>query len=279
MTRAQKIAKNERFRMRFERKYRPLIQKAIKAQISSFIGDLSQGLSYAQSRLSTTIVNDKIGAVIAKLHTEAGVAKANQVYRELIREPKVQKGFGFNAEWTTQILDYFRLHLFDKIVLPITETTKRQIQQQIEYMIEKGESIEWLTQQLESSEFTNWRAEMIARTESSRAINYGAKIGAEKTGFKTKKEWVSVHDNRTRHSHIQLDGEVRNQNEEFRAGLQFPGDPNASGAETINCRCHLEYKPVRDASGRLIPTEGVQPTLSRGRSRRLQRIISLLESN
>lgn len=277
MTRAQKIAKNERLRMRYERKFKPLIEKAIRSQISSFTSDLSNGLSYAQSRLSTSILNDKIGAVIVRLHTDAGVAKANIVYRELIKEPKIKKGFGFNAEWTNQILSYFRSYLFDKIVIPIGDTTRRQIQRQIQEMIDKGESIEWLTQQLESSEFTAWRAEMIARTESNRAINYGAQIGAEKTGFKTLKEWVSVHDNRTRHSHIQLDGVTRPQGQEFREGLQFPGDPNASGSETINCRCHLEYKPVRDASGRLVPTDGIQPTIRR--TRRIQRIISLLESN
>lgn len=277
MTRSQRIAKNERLRLKYEKKYLSAIQKAIKSQISSFTDDLkSGGLSYAQSRLSTTILNDKIGAVIVKLHSDAGVAKANIVYRELIREPKVEKGFGFNAEWTNQIVSYFRSYLFDKVVLPITETTKKQIQSQIAQMIEQGESIEWLTQQLESSEFTAWRAAMIARTESNRAINYGAKIGAEKTGFKTKKEWVSVHDPRTRHTHILLDGKTVNDNEEFKPGLSYPGDPNASGAETINCRCHVEYKAKRDANGRLIPSEGVRPTLRRGQSRQLQRIIDLI---
>ena len=277
MTRSQRIAKNERFRMRYERKYYPQILKAIKSQISSFTDDLkTEGLSFAQSRLSTSILNDKIGRVIVMLYTDAGVAKANMVYRELIKSPKVEKGFGFNAEWTRQIAEYFQMYLFDKVVLPITETTKKQIQQSIDEMIREGESIEWLVQKLESNEFSAWRAAMIARTESNRAINKGADLGAKKTGFQTKKEWVAVHDARTRHTHLTLDGKVVNDNEEFKPGLSFPCDPNASGAETINCRCHLEYKAKRDSNGRLIPASGIQPVLRRGQSRQLQRIIDLI---
>ena len=277
MTRAQRIAKAERFRKRYENKYRGRITAALKSQISSFISDLNNGLSYAQGRLQVDILNERMGRVISDLYTEAGVAKANQVYRELIKSPKVEKGFGFNAEWTRNIIDYFKVHLFDKVVLPISNTTKRMIDMKIAEMIDNGYSIEWLSQQLESSEFTAWRAAMIARTESNRAINYGAELGARSTGFQTKKEWVSLHDPRTRHTHILLDGKVVNDNEEFKPGLAFPGDPNGAAGETINCRCHLEYKAKRDANGRLIPAT---PVVQRPRrSRELNRIIALLESN
>jgi hypothetical protein len=35
--------------------------------------------------------------------------------------------------------------------------------------------------------------------------------------------------------------------------LRFPGDPLASAASTINCRCSLALLAKRDANGRLIP--------------------------
>jgi hypothetical protein len=43
--------------------------------------------------------------------------------------------------------------------------------------------------------------------------------------------------------------------------MEFPGDPHASGANTINCRCFSEVVAMRDANGRLVPKEWQQPTV------------------
>jgi uncharacterized protein with gpF-like domain len=146
-------------------------------------------------------------------------------------------------------------------------------------MIDNGESIEWLVQQVQDKGFTDWRARMIARTESNRAINYGQQIGAEKSKFKLNKEWVAVNDNRTRLSHSDhggLDGTIVGEFEEFKPGLQFPGDPNADKKETINCRCHLEYHSVRDARGRLIPKEPNKIRITQSVRQEFQDIIAAL---
>lgn len=42
---------------------------------------------------------------------------------------------------------------------------------------------------------------------------------------------------RTRESHRRVDGEIRELDEKFSNGLMFPGDPNGSAAEVVNCRC------------------------------------------
>ena len=80
-----------------------------------------------------------------------------------------------------------------------------------------------------------------------------------------QKEWVSVHDHRTRGtnpkdhaSHVLLDGTVIDFDDVFidpRNGdrLRHPGDPKASAESIINCRCNLTLKPKRDQRGRLIP--------------------------
>lgn len=277
MTRAQKRQQNERFRMKYERMFIGPVNDALQTQISSFTSDLnSHGLSYAQSRLSESIVNESIGVVLDKLYVTAGTAKANQVYSQLIKEPN-KKGFGFNAEWTNQIKDYLRMHLF-KTVAKITHTTRQLINNKIQQMVQEGQSIEWLAQNVKTDRFTAWRARMIARTESNRAINYGAQLGAEKTGFETMKEWVSVHDPRTRHSHYVLDGKKVGLNESFKEGLSFPGDPDGDPEETINCRCHLEYTAKRNAQGYLVPADGRPIQRVRNRQR-LRNILELVQSN
>lgn len=264
--------------MKYEKQYVGPINDAIKSQISSFVKDLnSHGLGFAQSRLSGAVLNEKIGEVISSLYIRAGIAKASQVYQQISREPN-KKGFGFNAEWTNKIKDYFTMHLFDKVISRISYTTKVMISQKISQMVQQGLGIDWLAETVSNSEFTTWRARMIARTESNRAINYGAQLGAETSGFQTQKEWVAVHDDRTRHSHYLLDGKKVGVNDEFKDGLAYPGDPNGDPAETINCRCHVEYTAQRTPQGYLIPANGRPIQRVRNRQR-LRQILELVQSN
>ena len=92
------------------------------------------------------------------------------------------------------------------------------------------------------------RAEMIARTESLRAVhtgNYNAYNQAVENNHLKESEivrqWISAGDNRVRPTHVIADGQiVKGQNTPFLVGgeeLLYPGDPNAPGRETIGCRC------------------------------------------
>lgn len=56
-------------------------------------------------------------------------------------------------------------------------------------------------------------------------------------GIDVQRVWMARLDFKTRHSHRQLDGEVRDVGEEFSNGLMFPGDPDGAPAEIYNCRC------------------------------------------
>ena len=81
-----------------------------------------------------------------------------------------------------------------------------------------------------------------ARTAVTGAQNAGrmdSYVAAEKMGIKVRKEWLATIDGRTRHSHAMLDGEVVDNDEAFRNGCMFPGDPNGAPEETYNCRCTM----------------------------------------
>lgn len=279
MNRRQSIMMNERVRRKYERLFYNRIDKALKRQVNTFTAILKHnGLAAARSENAVTLINNQMADVISRLYQVAGKAKAAQVYQSLMKESRRQKEFGFNASWTQAILDYFSLYLFSKVVVPITNTTKAMLEQKINEMITNGYSIEWLVQQVESPTFLGWRARMIARTESNRAINFGSELGAKQTGFATWKEWVAVHDNRTRHEHKLLDTKKVSLNEEFAPGLAFPGDPNASAAQTINCRCHLNYSLKRDSQGKPILEPGRTYTVSRRQARPINRLIELLNN-
>ena len=106
-----------------------------------------------------------------------------------------------------------------------------------------GESIPKIARRVKnvtgSNIATATRAARTAVTGAECAGRMASYERAKGMGIKLKKEWVSTLDNRTRHSHRQLDGE-RIENKEsakFSNGCRYPGDPTARYAEICNCRC------------------------------------------
>lgn len=85
-----------------------------------------------------------------------------------------------------------------------------------------------------------FRAKTIARTEGHRIQQMStvdAQQAAKAKGADVVKQWDAALDGRTRDSHRRVDGEIRELDEKFSNGLMFPGDPNGSAAEVVNCRC------------------------------------------
>lgn len=82
-------------------------------------------------------------------------------------------------------------------------------------------------------------SETIARTEISGAYNAGQDITRHLVGV-TGKEWVATQDARTRSAHYEADGQERDQGLAFDVGgepLMYPGDPDGSVENIVNCRC------------------------------------------
>lgn len=85
----------------------------------------------------------------------------------------------------------------------------------------------------------------IARTEAHRIQCRASMDACEKAkskGADIVKQWDAALDKRTRESHAQVDGEIRELDEPFSNGLMYPGDPDGSAAEVINCRCSLNQR-------------------------------------
>lgn len=90
-----------------------------------------------------------------------------------------------------------------------------------------------------------YRAMRIARTEGHRIQNesrYNAQVKAKQRGANVVKQWDATLDQRTRTTHRQLDGQIREIEEPYvipsngRRGM-YPGEFGVA-CEDINCRCH-----------------------------------------
>lgn len=82
----------------------------------------------------------------------------------------------------------------------------------------------------------------IARTEAHRIqckATMDACHKAKSKGADIVRQWDASLDGKTRDSHRQIDGEIRELDEPFSNGLMYPGDPSGAAEEVINCRCAL----------------------------------------
>ncbi len=83
--------------------------------------------------------------------------------------------------------------------------------------------------------------------ETEAQAGYGAaQLRALTQAGYTSKLWVTVGDDRVRHSHASQDNEERPIDQPFSNGLQYPGDPNGGPEDNCGCRCWLTggEKPI-----------------------------------
>lgn len=84
------------------------------------------------------------------------------------------------------------------------------------------------------------QARRVAQTERTRVQSQGRNMSiseANEMGVVTQKRWNARHIN-TRESHEDVDGEIRDYDEDFSNGLAYPGDPKGEASEVINCHCY-----------------------------------------
>lgn len=137
-------------------------------------------------------------------------------------------------------------------VVGVSQTTKDQIRRELLAGHALGESMFDLSKRLQSmyQEFSNVRAERIARTETISASNLGSQTAAKSTGLPLEKEWIATLDNRTRDPHAAAHGQRRGLDDPYVVGgqrLRYPGDTSlgASADNTIQCRCTESYRVAR----------------------------------
>lgn len=257
MTRAQRrtISRDyQRLQGQIERRYVVKIFNALRRQMKSVAEDVQFfGIEFAIRRTRVIELDAVVIDTIRDMHVFTGLTVANRALRELRRNsPRKMANLGFNQEWTRRILEYFNLHLLES-AKSIDETTREHILRVLERGYREAWSNDEMAKAINDRLYMKNRAIKIVRTESTRAAGYGVLTGADEYEYEVQKEWIAITDNRTRHSHRNIDGELKDLDQLFSNGLLFPGDPEGPADETIFCRCTMAVVPKRDLEGQLIP--------------------------
>lgn len=264
MDKSQYILRHLRRTARFERLYIPDMAAAIRIYINHFKVVLkNRGMQaamtgrYDSSHITKVIksVYEKVGMFYARLTTREINGSVEQ---KAVDDATEQKGFGINAELDDRILMALSKSIF-RDVNSISESIKRQLITIIEQGLKEGWGIDRMLQAITDADIPTWRSRMIIRTELTKAMNAGQEAAKDESEFETVETWISTHDARTRHSHVQIDGYKIRRGEKFpvkkrKGGFDLmtgPGDPTASAENVVQCRCTKVTRALRE-NGRLV---------------------------
>ena len=250
--------------------YRKLYANALKQYSPKFKKELQKQVdTFCRTQDYDAISDKALKKTIKQLHVALGTKMALTAEKDV---KKATKGYIGPFEGKSQktdlfsyvILQYLERQGLDQLASDITDTTKDQIRRYLMQGAANNLSYAEMIPMLRQAGITDYRAELIARTETSRAANTGSMVGAMSTGLVTVKEWIAAKDNRTRRiprdsaDHLHMDGirvpidtkfEVKGKT--FVDYMLHPGDSTAHAANVCNCRCTLGYEAVRGSDGKL----------------------------
>ena len=119
----------------------------------------------------------------------------------------------------------------------------KQMTSKITHGILSGSSVSDIAESLksvignnEASAIRNART-MFTSAENNGRLDSYKNLSAQ--GVVMKKEWEATPDDRTRPSHIDIDGEQQDIDKAFSNGCQFPGDGKGPAEEVWMCRCAM----------------------------------------
>lgn len=127
----------------------------------------------------------------------------------------------------------------------IVKTTEKDLMPIFDDLVNGNGTVDDAKQKIKDlfGQYKNYRPQAIARTEANRINNY-ASIEAARQGGLEKKVWVSALTSDTREAHAAADGQAVGMDDSFLVGgelLQYPGDPNGSAGNVINCLCTITF--------------------------------------
>lgn len=190
---------------------------------------------------------ERVGATYLQM-ADAAIATFS---RRILQQSKhsglrLERKEDFAQTMRRRALQYIGQEAVRRRIQQVTETTRRQIISAVDSGYRDGSTLPEVASSIRAMipAIARFRADMIARTETHGAANFGSNEAAKLTGLPLRREWLAAHDERTRDTHAEADGQVVGQDEAFRVGdasLMFPGDPSGPPEEVINCRCTLGY--------------------------------------
>lgn len=217
----------------------------------------SKGLQYAIDNILDWGIDTEMLEILMDIYDQSGVRLARVAYRDTLRRyplkamlKKATGQMGISEKWLQAVREALAAHAIG-FVTDITRTTRLQLLAIFEKAVKEGWSYEDIAREMLESGLARRRARVIARTEVHRGGMKGSLEGAKSLPYVAEKKWLSGSDNRVRRNprdvfdHRELNNQTVDLDQPFRNEelIMYPGDPDASAGNTIQCRCVMSYVP------------------------------------
>lgn len=209
--------------------------------LEGMVESLSRDATEATQR-AMALVEDRLPSIYAE--------NANWAAFEVDRAARLDTRFDLQDESTVRELMGRGERLFEPPrpnAAKVRAWTEQKLTAAVTQGILQGESIPHIAQRM-AEVYGSDRAAAVraARTACTGAENAGRVSSyerAEEMGIEMRQEWMATLDERTRETHVLLDGERVEVGDPFVTAngdeLRFPGDPQGPPEEVYNCRCTL----------------------------------------
>lgn len=194
-----------------------------------------------------------------EIYKQIGLAHGKRVGKSINQELKNFDPVSFETIYISRIAEYLQKNGINRITT-VEKTYFKDIIKLFETRLAEGKTIIETSKEIKElvnkKNFYKWQALRIARTETTASANFSAIQSANITQFQMEKIWISALDERTRTAHREENRTRVGEKDTFNVGgeqLLYPGDPNGSAGNVINCRCTVSIVPKRDKNGSLVP--------------------------
>lgn len=162
----------------------------------------------------------------------------------------------------TNLMNGFLTYYIGQRILEVMNTTINRANEMITQGRAEGLTNQEIARKIQADRRAReLRANTIARTEATTAINKSWMLALQSSGKRWEKSWHAIRDDRTRDAHWETDPQFWipvDASFDIRGfSMGYPGD-NTQGAPLnllINCRCHLKFRPVGARAGFRLPTQ------------------------
>ena len=251
----------------YERSARVIFQRAFK-DIAKDIPFERMTVGTYKSYMQTHVSKEKIFDSYVKVYSEVGTKHGKRVGVQINKQIN-EKNFtvdGFLNEFQKTLIKFLVTNEGSRIT-SVRQSYIKYLTQIMSKGIEEGKTISIIATDMKklikSRNFYRWQALRIARTETTAASNYAATVSSSVSGVLMDKVWISALDERTRQgrfNHLVMNQKRVHLDKPFNVSgqkLMFPGDPNGSAGNVINCRCSVAQVVRRDSDGNIMRIEDV----------------------